>query len=465
LATLSELEKEYISKHQKSQKLYERAKISYPSGVTHDGRFTRPFPIYATRAEGTRKWDVDGNEYVDYVMGHGSLLLGYGDERVLDAVHEYVDKAMHIGTSTELEIEWAEYIRKLIPSAHEGYVRAVSSGTEAVFLAIRLSRVYTGNEKIVLHARCYHGKSDMTLIANRGPPFGQYNVRGIPQGVKDDVKMISYNNLEAAEKAFQDGDVACIILQGNQHYTVEYIEGLRELTKQYGVVFILDEVVSGMRYAAGGAQEYYGVTPDITTLGKIIGGGAPIGAICGKKEILDGYSFKDEYWNKFVRVAAGGTWNAQPISISGGIAMMKIIEKERDTIYPRLYKIGRRLTKSFEEMAEDMGITAIAAGLPHDNPTTIEINLLNKAPPPEKKYIWYEGPKNFEDYKIKSSLTAGAQTTYVNYLATANSGVYPFPRGWYVLCTKYSEEDLEKTESAFEHNLKSLKENDVIGKL
>lgn len=465
MATIEELEKEYNSKHPKSKLLYERAKKCYPNGITHDGRYVKPFPIYATRAHGTHKWDVDGNEYVDYVMGHGTLLLGYNDERVLAAVRECITKGMHLGTSTELEIEWAECIQRLIPSARGGHVRAVSSGTEANYMAIRLARIYTNRDKIVLHAGCYHGKSDTTMVAGRGPPFGLCNVSGIPRGVRDDVVIIPYNNLDEAEEAFKGGDVACIVLQGNALYTEEYIKGLRRLTRQYGVVFILDEVVSGMRYAAGGAQEYYGVTPDLTLLGKIIGGGAPAGAICGKKEIMEGYAFKDDYWNRFVRIGVGGTWNAQPITIAGGIAMMKIIEGERGSIYPRLYSIGRRLTKSFNEKAEDLGVTAIASGLPPENPTTFSINLLKEPIPPGKMYLWEEGPKTMEDYWTKAAFSAGAPARYVNYLATANSGVYPFPNGWYVLCAKYSEDDLEKTEAAFDNSLKALKENGVVGKI
>jgi len=463
MSTIEELERDYVSRHPKSKLLYERAKSCFPNGVTHDGRFVRPFPIYAARAQGTHKWDVDGNEYVDYVMGHGTLLLGYGDERVLASVEEYVDKGMHMGTSTELEIEWAELIKRLVPSARGGHVRALSSGTEANFMAIRLARLYTDREKIVLNAGAYHGKSDTTIIASRGPPHGLCNVRGIPRGVRDDVLIIPFNDLEAAEEAFQGGDVACIVFQGNALYTEEYIRDLKRLARQYGVVFIMDEVVSGMRYAAGGAQEYYGVTPDLTVLGKIVGGGAPIGVICGKKEIMEGYAFKDDHWNRFVRIGVGGTWNAQPITIAGGVAMMKIIEEERGSIYPKLYSIGRRLTKSFNEKAEDLGVAALASGLPPENPTVFAIHPFKEAIPPGKMYLWKEGPSTLDDYKAKAAFSAGAQATHVNYLATVKSGVYPFPRGFYVLCTKYSEEDLEKTEAAFDSSLRALKKNGVVG--
>jgi len=463
MPTIEELETEYIAKHAKSKQLYERALNCYASGVTHDSRFVHPFPIYASKAKGTRKWDVDGNEYVDYVMGHGALLLGYGDERVEAAFQDQIPKAIHMGTSTELEIEWAELIQRLVPCARGGLVRAASSGTEANMLAIRMARIYTGRSMIVLHAGCYHGTWETTIYASRGPPYGTHNIRGIPEGVRDDVIIVPYNNLEAVEEAFATGEVACIVLQGNDLYTQEYIEGLRRLTREYGVVFLMDEVVSGFRYAVGGAQEYYNVTPDLTTLGKIVGGGAPIGAICGKTEIMETHAFKDDYWNRFVRISTGGTWNAQPITIIGGIAMMKVIDEERSTLYPRLHWIGRRLTGSFNEQAEDLGVSALASGLPFENPTTFSIHLFNRPIPEDLTYLWQTGPRTLEDYATKAEYSAGGKASYANYLATTNNGVYPFPRGSYTTCAKYTEEDLQKTEAAFGTSLKILKENKLVG--
>ena len=463
MPTVIELEREYVTKHAKSKELYKRAMNYFASGVTHDARFEKPFPIYAVKAKGATKWDVDGNTYVDYIMGHGGLLLGYGDKRVIEAFQEQIPKAMHMGTSTELEIEWADLIQKLVPCARNSFVRATSCGGEAVAMALRLARIYTNREKIVLHAGSYHGKGDTTIFVSRGPPFGLSNVRGIPLGVKEDVLIVPYNNLDSVENAFDSYEVACIILQGNALYTKEYIEGLRKLTKEYGVVFIIDEVVSGFRYSAGGAQEYYGVTPDLAVLGKICGGGAPVGAICGRKEIMDLYSFKDDYWNRFTRINVGGTWNAQPLCIIGGTAVMKIIETENKSLYSRLYSIGRRLTKSFNDQAEDLGVSARAVGLPIDNPTTFSVNLFNRPVPPEMDYLWKSGPATFEDYESKASFNAGSQAGYAFYLSMMNSGVNAFHGRSFITCTKYSEEDLERTETAFSVALKVLKENELVG--
>jgi glutamate-1-semialdehyde 2,1-aminomutase len=462
MPTIGDLEREYFEKHPTSKKLFERAQNCFASGVTHDARFAKPFPIYASNALGGKKWDVDGNEYVDYVMGHGTLILGYGDERVVNAFHEQIPKAIHMGTSTELEIEWAELIKKLVPVARTGLVRAAACGSEAVSSAIRLSRIYTRRSKIVVQAGSYHGTSDATLLAYHGPPFGMYNIRGIPSGVKKDVVIVPSNNLSMVEEQLANGDVACVLLHCNNLYTKAYVEGLRKLTKQYGTVFIMDEVISGFRYAAGGAQEYYGVTPDLATLGKVPGGGAPIGVICGKREILDLYSFKDEYWNRFVRIASGGTWNAQPLNIVGGIATMKIILAERDEIYPRLYRIGKQLVKSFNDQAEDLGVAALATGLPTENPTILDIHLFNRPIPAEKMYLWQTGPTTFDDYVTKAGYAASSQALYATHLAMTNNGVNSFRGTHFFTCVKYLPEDLQTTEAAFGHALRALKENALV---
>jgi glutamate-1-semialdehyde 2,1-aminomutase len=465
MVKISELEEVYRERHKKSFQLYQEAVKCFPSGVTHDGRHQSPFPIYAKSADGTKKWDVDGNEYIDYVMGHGSLLFGYNDKGILEKFQEETAKGFHMGASTELEIKWANYIKELVPSARKGLVRATACGSEAVQMGIRLARIYTGKDKIIVHLGAYHGKQANTIYARRGPPVGIYNVRGIPDGIKRDVVIVPFNNLEKVKEAFKSGDVACFVHHCNALYSREYLEGLRELTKRYGVVLLFDEVVSGFRYSAGGAQEYYGVTPDLTALGKIIGGGAPVGAVCGSEEIMEFYSFKDDYWNKFVRISVGGTWNAQPICTAGGLAMLERIKKEKEKIYPKLYETGKRLTKSFNDAAEDLGVTAYAYGLPVDDPTTISLNLFRDEVKDMHKYLWETGPKDFEGYKTKESYNASRAAGYATYLSMINNGIFSYSGRGGSLCTKYSEEDLQKTEETFNLTLKVLKENNLLGAL
>lgn len=463
MSSLQELEQAYIATHPQSYQLYQRAVHSYPSGVSHDARYTQPFPIYITHALGTKKWDVDGNVYVDYVMGHGALLFGYGDPEISDALRQCIGHGVHLGACTELELDWAELIKQLVPCAHDGWVRGTATGTEANQMAIRLARWYTGRDRIVLHAGAYQGKSDSTILVSRGPPFGRSNIRGIPCGVREDVVMVPYNDLTAVETAFQTGHVAAIILQGNALFTREYIMGLRELTARYGVVFIMDEVVSGFRYAAGGAQGYYGVTPDLTTLGKVIGGGAPVGAICGQSTILDAYTFKDAHWNRFTRIGVGGTWNAQPLPIVGGIAAMKQIAAEGSALYEQLYRIGRRLVQYVNNRASELNVAVQALGLPIDNPTTLSISLLNRAIAPDHSRLWETGPASFDDYCTKAGYTAAAPAQHALYLAMINQGVFSYRGSGGSLCTKYTEEDLTQTETAIDYALEVLKANQLVG--
>lgn len=462
--TLTVLEKEYEEKHHRSKGVYERALKCFPSGVTHDNRYSKPFPIYATRALGSKKWDVDGNEYIDYIMGHGGLLFGYGNDKVTQAIQDQAANAVHMGSCTELEVEWAELIHKLVPSARNGFVRVAACGSEAIYIAVRLARIFTGRDKAVLQAGSYHGTSDMVSLAYSGPPFGIRNSKGITDGIKKDVIIVPFNDLDVVKDSLAKGDVACVLLHCNNLYTKDYVKGLRRLTERYGTVFIMDEVVSGFRYAKGGAQEYYSVTPDISVLGKIIGGGAPIGAICGKREILDFFSFKDDYWNKFIRISTGGTWNAQPISIVGGIAMMKMILEEGDKIYQKIYRVGRRLVKSFNDHVKDLKVSAIAYGLPYDDPTLVTIKFFNKEFPADKMYIWESGTKTLDDYNLMQEYSAGSRADHINYLTTTNKGILAMHHNeQYILCTEHNDEDLNKTEETLFKSLKTLKESKVIG--
>lgn len=464
MPSVSELEREYVETRPTSRELYDRGRDCFASGLTHDARYATPFPIYAERASGTTKWDVDGNEYVDYIMGHGSLLFGYGYEQVQEAFREQLERAVHMGSATDLEIEWAELIKELVPCAEDGLVRAHSSGSEAIAMAIRLARIHTGREKIVLQAGSYHGKADQVIPAQNGPPFGMRNVRGIPESVRNDAKIVPLNDLDAVERALAEGDVACVLLHCNNLYREEYVEGIRELTETYGAVFIMDEVVSGFRYAAGGAQEYYGVTPDLAVLGKIIGGGAPIGAVCGREELLQYYEMRDDqYWNDYVRIDVGGTWNAQPLSIVGGIATMKRIVEDRETIYPRLYEIGTRLVESFNDLAEDLGVTAHAYGFPPADPTQIKLRFFDRPVPAEHMQLFETGPETFEDYETRASYVA-PQAAYPHYLSMSNNGVHAMHQGQSLItCAEYSEADLRTTEEAFSSSLEMLKENDLVG--
>ena len=305
-----------------SSALYERAKETFPSGVTHDARFAKPFPIYVSRAQGSRKWDVDGNEYVDYYGGHGALILGHCHPVVTQAVVEQAQKGSHYGASHELEVRWGELVQEIVPSAEA--VKFVSSGTEATMLAIRLARAFTGRDRIVKANGHFHGWHDYAAIA-MAPPYDVPISIGIPKEVQGTVTGIDDKDADALEAELAKGDVAAVIIWCNA-LNKEWAETVRDKAKAHGALVIYDEVVTGFRYAPGGAQEYFGVKPDLTTLAKIVAGGLPGGAIAGRADVIHQFDFSDDpKKQRFGRIAHPGTYNGSPISAAAGVACLEIV--------------------------------------------------------------------------------------------------------------------------------------------
>jgi glutamate-1-semialdehyde 2,1-aminomutase len=321
----------YLEGRPGSARLYAAAQDVFPSGITHDSRYMTPFPLYVQRAHGGRKWDVDGNEYVDFVLGHGALLLGHGHPSVVDAVIAQMALGTHPGASTELEIEWGRLLQGMVPSAER--VKFTSSGTEATLMAMRLARAFTGKEKIAKFTGHFHGWHDYAQIGEK-PPFDVPSSAGIPRSVVDTIVPLDTRDEAGIEEALRTNrDVAGIILEptGASWGTVPlrpgFLEWLRALTQEVGVVLIFDEVITGFRYAPGGAQQYLGVVPDLTVLAKILAGGLPGGAVVGRADIMEHLAFRegDAHWNRYRRVAHPGTFNANPVSAAAGVAALKII--------------------------------------------------------------------------------------------------------------------------------------------
>src|SRR5215207_4794803 len=275
----------------RSAELFERSRNAIAGGITHDSRNFAPFPIYVERADGSRKWDVDGNELLDHWMGHGALLLGHNHPQVTSAVAEQVHKGTHYGACHELEVVWAEQIGRMIPST--AWVRFTMSGTESTMLAMRDARAFTGREKIIRFAGHFHGWHDYAMDGYQ-PPFDTPTSTGIPPAVSASMLVAYPNNIESVRELLDahPGEVAAVILEpgGGSNAIlptdVQFLRDLRALTSERGVVLIFDEVITGFRYSPGGAQQVYGITPDLTTLGKIVAGGLPGGAVVGRKDIL-----------------------------------------------------------------------------------------------------------------------------------------------------------------------------------
>jgi len=316
----------YLRIHPGSRNLYEESLRTFPSGVTHDIRYTAPFPIFVQRAQGSRKWDVDGNEYVDYVMGHGALFLGHAYPEVTQAVAEQAARGTHYGANHRLELEWGKLVQKLVPSAEE--VRFTSSGTEATLMAVRLARAYTGRDKLLKFDHHFHGWHDY-VVGIRGAESDSLHSAGVPAATLGNTTSIPQNDISLVEERLADGDYAAVILEptgaswGTLPIRETFLRELHDVTARHNTVLIFDEVVTGFRVSPGGVQARSGVTPDLTTMAKILAGGLPGGAVAGKADILSMLEFRDDAgWNAGLRVAHPGTFNANPLSAAAGSTML-----------------------------------------------------------------------------------------------------------------------------------------------
>jgi glutamate-1-semialdehyde 2,1-aminomutase len=333
----------------------ERAGRLFPSGITHDSRYIEPYGLYIARAKGPRKWDVDGNCYVDYFGGHGALLLGHCHPKVVQAVHEQIERGTHFGASHEVEIAWAEWILKLVPSAER--VRFTSSGTEATLMALRLARAFTGKSKVIRFKHHFHGWHDH-MTSGFASHFDGSPTTGVLPGVAGNVVLADQNDAEGFSRILdQHDDIAAAIIEPTGAHGArlpidpQFLTALRELTRQHGVLLIFDEVVTGFRVSPGGAQREYGITPDLTTLAKIMAGGLPGGAVTGRKEILDLLDFQVTKASDREKINHPGTFNANPLSAAAGVAALEVVGTTDACSRANHYgeKLRRRINEVFEE--------------------------------------------------------------------------------------------------------------------
>lgn len=355
--TNSQIVSAFRARTPRSYDLAQRARERLPSGLAHDSRYMWPYGIYCERAEGARKWDADGNEYVDYYGGHGALLLGHRHPEVMAAAHEQLDRGTHFGTCHELELHWADLICEMIPCAER--VRFHSSGTEATHMALRLARAYTGREKVVRFHGHYHGWHDAVAFGVDSHLDGT-PTPGVIQQVTEGVALVAPNDVDAVEKVLAREDVAAVIIEpigsnsGKVPTQPEVLHKLRELTKEYGALLIFDEVVTGFRVSPGGAQAHYKVTPDLTSLAKIVAGGMPGGAVCGRKEILDWLDFEVSDQLNREKVRHQGTFNGNPACAATGSKTLEII---RDTdACERANAAGETIRRRMNEVLEEEGV-------------------------------------------------------------------------------------------------------------
>ncbi|HEX4131508.1 MAG TPA: aspartate aminotransferase family protein [Pirellulales bacterium] len=324
----STLLEQYLRLTPGSARLAERARGVFPSGITHDSRWLEPYPLYVERAAGSRKWDVDGREYVDCSGGHGALLLGHNPPQVVEAVREQLARGTHHGACHELEVRWGELVQRLVPSAER--VRFTSSGTEATLLALRLARAWTGKSKIVRFLGHFHGWHDH-MAFGVASHFDGTPSPGVVRGVADEMLLASAGHVAATEQLVDRSDVAAVIIEptgaswGQVPVLPQFLKALRDMTARRGVLLIFDEVISGFRCSPGGAQQALGIRPDLTTLAKIVAGGLPGGAVVGRADVMDQLDFVAAGAARREKIPHQGTFNANPLSAAAGIATLEII--------------------------------------------------------------------------------------------------------------------------------------------
>ncbi len=342
----------------RSETLFANAQKHIPGGVNSPVRAFKSVggtPLFFKHAEGAYVVDEDDKRYVDYVGSWGPMILGHSHPDVLDAVRKQLDHGLSYGAPTALEVEMADLVCSLVPSMD--MVRMVSSGTEATMSAIRLARGYTGRDSIIKFEGCYHGHSDSLLVkAGSGAlTFGVPNSPGVPAAFAKHTLTLPYNDIAAVEKTLAEvgKDVACIIVEpvaGNMNCVPPapgFLEGLRRLCDQHGVVLIFDEVMTGFRVALGGAQAHYGITPDLSTFGKIIGGGMPVGAFGGKRQIMEQIS-------PLGPVYQAGTLSGNPLAMAAGLTTLRLIS--RPGFHDELTTYTTRMLQGLQERADAAGI-------------------------------------------------------------------------------------------------------------
>ena len=345
-----------------SSVLFQKAKGLLPGGVSSPVRKIMPYPFYTARAEGPYLFDADGNKLIDYCLAYGPMILGHRHPAIINAVADQLQKGWLYGTPSELEIKLAERITKLYPSIE--MLRFVSTGTEATMAAIRVARGCTGKDKIIKIEGGFHGAHDSALIkaGSGATTLGIPDSLGVPADTAKNTLQVPYNDIEALDKVLNQfsGQIAAFIIEpvlGNIGPVLPkegYLSAVRELTREHDVLLIFDEVITGFRLSLGGAQKYYGIAPDLTTLGKIIGGGFPIGIFGGRKDLIEQVAPSGPVYQ-------AGTFNGSPVSLAAGMATLDVLETEK--ILERLSATGDMMRKALKDIIEDLKLGYSVVGI------------------------------------------------------------------------------------------------------
>lgn len=424
----------------KSDELFQRAQHRIPGGVNSPVRAFKSVgrnPIFISKAQGSKLWDVDGNEYIDYVGSWGPMILGHAHPIILEAIANAAVNGTSFGAATEREVEMAELLCSIVPSFD--MVRMVNSGTEATMSAIRLARAYTGKEKIIKFEGCYHGHADSFLIkAGSGAmTFGVPDSPGVPQSIAGATLTARYNDLTSVEQLFKEfaGQIAGVIIEpvvGNMGCIVpeqDFLAGVSRLCREHKAVFIFDEVMTGFRLSLGGAQQLYGITPDLTTFGKIIGGGLPVGAYGGKREIMQLVAPSGPMYQ-------AGTLSGNPLAMAAGIVMLTMLKND-----PSIYKTLEERSKQLEQ-----GIANIIG--------RFQLPLTqNRVGSMFTLFFTKEHVKDYDSAKSSDTVRFGKY-----FQDMLNRGIYLAPSQFEAafMSTAHTPDDVEKTITAAEESLKKV---------
>ncbi|KAB2879270.1 glutamate-1-semialdehyde 2,1-aminomutase [bacterium] len=422
----------------KSESLYQRACKVIPGGVNSPVRAFKSVgrsPLFITKANGSKLWDEDGHSYIDYVGSWGPMILGHAHGPIIDAVQKAASDGTSYGAATELEIEMAEQIIKMVPSVE--MVRMVNSGTEATMSAIRLARAFTGREKVIKFAGCYHGHADSFLIkAGSGAlTLGVPDSPGVTTSVAAGTLTAQFNNAESVEQlmASHQGQIAAVIVEpvvGNMGCIppkVGFLNALRDLCTKCGAVLIFDEVMTGFRVAPGGAQELYGIKPDLTTFGKIIGGGLPVGAYGGRKDIMSMVAPLGPMYQ-------AGTLSGNPLAMAAGLVALKTLQ-ERPEIYETLERLSARLENGLNEIIHRSRLPLIQ-------------NRVGSM------FTLFFTGESVEDYD--SAVKADKQRFILYFNAMLQRGIYLAPSQFEAafMSAAHTEDDIDRTLDSAESSLR-----------
>lgn len=429
-----------------SQALLDRSKRVIPGGISSNVRSNwSPAPLFYTRGEGSHVWDADGNEFIDYVLGRGPMLLGHTPRPVIDAMKAQLELGMHFAGQTELEVEVAEQIVQLVPCAE--MVRFNSTGSEAVHAALRLARAATGRKKIVRFEGHYHGWYE-NIAWNYAPPISESTPRYLPPHVPTslgqtqedgaNLLIIPWNDLDLARELFEEhgAEIAGVITEavmcnyGCIPPKPGYLQGLRRLCTENGSVLIFDEVITGFRLALGGAQEYFDVTPDLATFAKAIGAGSIVSAVAGKSEFMRRFGE--------MKTVHAGTYNANPVAMAGTKAALEILTANGGAELHKAHHTSEQLMTGIRGVATDMGVPIAVRGIPPVFSTT----------------VLPEGSEEVVDYR--TALQTDRERTQALWTALHDRGIRLTPEGTWFVSTAHTEADVEATLEKFSEAVESL---------